>query len=274
MNHLISPQSTDNVILPAEINFKYTPTHVPGPGLDKHPSEIIYEGCNCVAPSCTLQCPCITRHGANYDNAGHFIKGPSTTESQPVFECNASCKCGPECINRVIQNGPLFPLHVFTTARKGYGLQSPVPIPKDRFVCEYAGEVLTLKEAQKRTGEMKPQDLNFIMVVRESLASGAVITTPIDLTHIGNIGRFINHSCQPNLYLVTVRVDNDIPRVAMFARRDIDAHKELTYSYWGDHAPQAASDETHEGQQSECFCDSENCVGFLPCSGGIYETGM
>ncbi|XP_038054045.1 histone-lysine N-methyltransferase SETMAR-like isoform X2 [Patiria miniata] len=256
-----------------ELSQKYTSTHVAGPGLNRHPNEIMYEGCDCGMASCNPQCPCILRYGANYDNAGHFLKGPSIADSQPVFECNASCKCGPECVNRVVQNGPQFPLEVFATRRKGYGLRSSVPVPKDRFVCEYAGEVLTLEEVKKRTREMKLHDLNYIMVVRESLANGNVITTPIDLTHIGNVGRFINHSCQPNLYLITVRVDNDIPRVAMFAGRNIDAGEELAYSYWGDHTPQQAAASDDKGRRSKCFCESKTCQGLLPCSEDLYEPG-
>ena len=254
------------------LSSQYAQTHVPGPGLDTNPNEIIYNGCDCIQASCYPDCPCSNRFGTNYNTKGQFIKGPSISQSQPVFECNSSCKCGPECINRVVQNGIKFSLEVFQAGKKGYGLKTLDFIPKDSFVSEYAGEVLTLDEALRRTRAMKPNDMNFIMVIRECLANGKVIRTHIDPSSIGNIGRFINHSCEPNLYLITVRVDNDIPKVALFAIRDIGANEELSYSYWGDQTPSIITDTNCNGvKMSQCFCQSEKCLGLLPYNEHLYE---
>ena len=45
-------------------------------------------------------------------------------------------------------------------------------------------------------------------------------------------GKRVNHSCDPNLLLVPVRVDSEIPHICMFAVRDIQPHVEqLCYSY-------------------------------------------
>jgi euchromatic histone-lysine N-methyltransferase len=56
----------------------------------------------------------------------------------------------------------------------------------------------------------------------------------IDARRYGNIARFINHSCEPNLIPVKVYVDHQdlkFPRIAFFAVRDIEANEELAFDY-------------------------------------------
>ena len=38
---------------------------------------------------------------------------------------------------------------------------------------------------------------------------------------LGNIGRYLNHSCDPNLVMVPVRTSSAVPHLALFAARDI-----------------------------------------------------
>ena len=71
---------------------------------------------------------------------------------------------------------------------------------------------------------------NYIFVVREHSRSGTWRTI-IDPTHTGNVGRFANHSCDPNLAVHLVRVASLVPRIALFASRDVPALAELTISY-------------------------------------------
>ncbi|XP_033647845.1 histone-lysine N-methyltransferase SETMAR-like isoform X1 [Asterias rubens] len=269
--------STDNdkIVLPEGLQFKYSSINMPGPALESHPNEIIFDGCVCLQASCPPDCPCIQRFGANYNTKGQFLKGPGISQSQPIFECNSSCRCGQECVNRVVQNGVKHKLEVFqSNAGKGYGVRVSETIQKDCFICEYAGEILTLKEAKRRTLAMTADDMNFIMIVRECLADGKVIRTHIDPSATGNIGRFINHSCEPNLYQIVVRVDNDIPKVALFTRRPIEVDEELTYSYWGDQQPTSLLDgrTSDDGKMKPCLCGSDKCLGFLPFNESLYET--
>mmetsp|Transcript_18306 Transcript_18306/g.42621 ORF Transcript_18306/g.42621 Transcript_18306/m.42621 type:complete len:168 (-) Transcript_18306:75-578(-) len=53
----------------------------------------------------------------------------------------------------------------------------------------------------------------------------------IDARWVGSVGRFLNHSCEPNLEALTVRIGHLKPRVAFFATRDILKGEELTYDY-------------------------------------------
>lgn len=52
----------------------------------------------------------------------------------------------------------------------------------------------------------------------------------IDARHYGNVSRFINHACEPNVHPVRVYVDHHdlrFPRIALFATRDIAAGEQL-----------------------------------------------
>jgi len=52
----------------------------------------------------------------------------------------------------------------------------------------------------------------------------------IDAARYGNVSRFINHLCEPNLVPVKVFVDHQdlrFPRMCFFAMRDIKAYEEL-----------------------------------------------
>ena len=52
----------------------------------------------------------------------------------------------------------------------------------------------------------------------------------IDARRYGNISRFINHLCEPNIIPVKVFVDHQdlrFPRICFFSSRDIKANEEL-----------------------------------------------
>lgn len=52
----------------------------------------------------------------------------------------------------------------------------------------------------------------------------------IDATKRGGIGRFANHSCNPNSYVAKWFVGNRI-RMGVFAKRDIKKDEEITFNY-------------------------------------------
>lgn len=56
----------------------------------------------------------------------------------------------------------------------------------------------------------------------------------VDAAYYGNISHFVNHSCDPNLQVYNVFIDNldeRLPRIAFFATRTIWAGEELTFDY-------------------------------------------
>ena len=52
----------------------------------------------------------------------------------------------------------------------------------------------------------------------------------IDATKRGGIGRFANHSCNPNCYVAKWTVGEHV-RMGIFANRLIKKHEELTFNY-------------------------------------------
>ncbi|PQQ19862.1 histone-lysine N-methyltransferase SUVR3 [Prunus yedoensis var. nudiflora] len=180
-----------------------------------------------------------------------------------VAECGPSCACGLDCDNRLTQRGIEVKLKILRDGRKGWSLYADQFIPKGRFVCEYAGELLTTKEARLRQqiydelasgGHFSPA----LLVVREHLPSRkACLRYNIDATRVGNVSRFINHSCDGgNLSTALVRSSGALlPRLCFFASKDIKEDEELTFSY-------GEIRERSKGLQ--CFCGSSCCLGILP----------
>ena len=82
------------------------------------------------------------------------------------------------------------------------------------------------------------------------------LTSPQPLaTRQGNIARFINHSCEPNLYVEKWWV-NRVPRLGLFAKRPIAEGEEVSYNYsvkWFGDARAA----------QRCFCGAASCTGYL-----------
>eukprot|EP00058_Branchiostoma_floridae_P014302 XP_002599790.1 hypothetical protein BRAFLDRAFT_70261 [Branchiostoma floridae] len=265
----------------SSLQFQYTPTNVAGPGAPTDPSEIMYEGCDCQTPSCSTDCPCILRYGPTYDKTGCLLTEEleKTFRSKPILECNTSCQCGEPCSNRVAQKGVSLKLEVFRAPHKGWGVRAAERIPLGRFVCEYAGEVLGLEEAKKRTQNMKKEDMNYILTLREHVASGNIIETHIDPTYIGNVGRYINHSCSPNLLMLPVRVDSEVPKLALFAGKDIEVGEELSFDYSGEYGnvvnqgnlQKVTGQSKDSSKLKPCFCGSEMCTGFLPFDPSLYQ---
>ncbi|XP_058800875.1 probable histone-lysine N-methyltransferase set-23 [Phymastichus coffea] len=233
-------------------NLVYVQTNIPGPGCREDDfQEEFAVGCSCVGDdSCLEDCEC-TRGTANY------LDGKLIATNKSIVECNSNCKCTVNCGNRVVQCGPIGCLAIRQTS-KGLGLFTERSINKGQFVCEYAGEVISLDEARQRFESNRNRQLmNYVLVVTEHLGDKK-ITTCVDPAVFGNIGRYANHSCQPNAIIVPVRVDITVPRMCLFAKRDIKEGEEMTFDYAGDDSTSVQNSET------PCLCRTERCRIYLP----------
>uniref|UniRef100_A0A3Q1FGT1 Histone-lysine N-methyltransferase SETDB2 n=1 Tax=Acanthochromis polyacanthus TaxID=80966 RepID=A0A3Q1FGT1_9TELE len=79
----------------------------------------------------------------------------------------------------------------------------------------------------------------------------------IDASREGNVGRFINHSCQPNLFVQNVFTDShdpSFPVVAFFTSRAVVAGTELTWDYGSD-SPASSPWQ----QEAVCLCGADGC---------------
>ncbi|KFK37802.1 histone-lysine n-methyltransferase suvr3 [Arabis alpina] len=185
-------------------------------------------------------------------------------------ECGFGCGCGLDCTNRVSQKGILVRLKIVRDVKKGWCLYADQFIKKGQFICEYAGELLTTDEARRRQKlydklRSTQSFSSALLVIREHLPSGqACLRINIDATRIGNVARFINHSCDGgNLSTVLLRSSGALlPRLCFFAARDIVAEEELSFSY----GEVSISDKKNgDNKKLNCSCGSPCCLGTLPC---------
>jgi [histone H3]-lysine36 N-dimethyltransferase SETMAR len=185
----------------------------------------------------------------------------------PITECSVECACDQEkCLNRLVQRGCSFTLSVIDceAQTKGQGLIADEPIAAGSFVIEYLGEIIganhaeQLRQARTRSGER-----NYIMYLNEHYAhESRTVTTIIDARNYSNLARYINHSCEPNLFILPIRVNNVVPHAALFAIRDILRGEELCYDYDG--ASGSAKILSSSMSTNACYCGSANCRGYLP----------
>lgn len=248
----------------------YSPTLVPGRGANLMDLDNQLLGCDCSGEEiCLSATSCQTAHVCqpNYTSDKKLVD--EKWDSSGIVECNSQCHCSIlHCSNRVVQFGPRKNLEIFECGpQKGYGLKSQDFIPKGAFICEYAGEVIGLSEAKCRFKALYAEKkMNYIFVLREVInfsESTSVIETVVDPSLIGNIGRYINHSCDPNSGIVPVRINSPVPRLGIFAKKNIMPGEEITYDYSGGSlAPQI--NEANSYEKKACYCGANCCKGFLP----------
>lgn len=168
-------------------------------------------------------------------------------------------------------------MEVCSTGNKGWGVRTLEEIPRGAFVCEYAGEVISFAEAKRRQLRQTSEESNYIIAVREHAGAGSLTETFVDPALEGNVGRFLNHSCRPNLLMLPVRVHSVVPRLALFAGRDVDAQEELTFDYSGGYRNQQPAESTAAAhvvttdgpQRKVCRCGADTCTHFLPLDPSI-----
>ena len=84
---------------------------------------------------------------------------------------------------------------------------------------------------------------------------------------IGNIGRYLNHSCDPNLIMIPVRTDCLVPSLALFTSRPVEAGQELCYHYGDSSRGMEEVEDSETAQEStrtRCQCKSSSCSTYLP----------
>lgn len=238
----------------------YSPVCVPGVGAGEECESQFVAGCSCENGSCTVDnsCQCVITYGKNYDEN---LKLVDEKWEGPVVECNVSCQCirNGNCNNSVVRKGPFPYLEIFDSGDKGKAIRALVDIEPGTFLCEYAGEIIGREEAAKRIQSYQTQSMNYIFHLKEHLGNGTVIHTYVDPMYIGNIGRYMNHSCEPNCFVVPVRIDCPVPRLAIFASCNILSGEEVCFDYGS--GVDFANDDV---MRKKCLCGTKGCKQFMP----------
>ncbi|KAF7793530.1 hypothetical protein EIP86_004644 [Pleurotus ostreatoroseus] len=222
----------------------------------------------------SMTCDCQYEHGADdpEDACGHdsdCINRLTQVECMPD-----DCRCGAYCQNqRYVRPQPSFPaleahdrairfqrkqyapIHIVQTEKKGFGLRAAEDLRKDTFIYEYVGDVVSQPSFLKRMRQYAEEGIRhfyFMMLQKDEF---------IDATKRGGIGRFANHSCNPNCYVAKWAVGDKV-RMGIFANRAIKKDEELTFNYNVDRYG-------HEAQP--CYCGEAKCVGYI---GGKTQTDL
>ncbi|XP_047082365.1 histone-lysine N-methyltransferase SUVR5 [Lolium rigidum] len=181
-------------------------------------------------------------------------------EGYPIYECNSVCACDASCPNKVLQRGLLIKMEIFRTENKGWAVRAAEPIPRGTFVCEYVGEVVKNDDAMRNIESEAKGGCSYLFDIashidRERVKTLGASPYMIDATRYGNVSRFINHSCAPNLNTRLVMVESkdcQLAHVGLFANQDIAAGEELSYDYRQKLVP---------GDGCPCHCGAQNCRG-------------
>ncbi|CAN6240525.1 unnamed protein product [Urochloa humidicola] len=252
--------------------FKYITQVIYPPWHKKEPPT----GCGCTnGCSDSIRCPCVVKNGGEIP---FNFNGAIVEARDLIYECGPSCRCPPTCPNRVSQHGIKIPLEIFKTGKTGWGVRSLSSISSGSFICEYTGELLEDEEAEKRQNDEYLFDigsnyhdaelwegLKSVVGVKSSTSSSETMEGfTIDAAECGNVGRFINHSCSPNLYAQNVLWDHDdlrMPHVMLFALENIPPLQELTYHY--NYKVGEVHDENGKEKVKHCYCGTSDCSGRL-----------
>ncbi|KAG9134969.1 hypothetical protein Leryth_001261 [Lithospermum erythrorhizon] len=224
-------------------------------------------GCHCLG-GCQpgdANCGCIQKNEGclPYNSLGVLM-----SYSSVVHECGQTCACPSTCRNRMTQVGLKVRLEVFRTKNRGWGLRSWDPIRGGGFVCEYAGEVIDASNVSEFLSQNEDGYIFDSTRIYEPLegpqqnpnqSSKAPFPVIINAKREGNVARFMNHSCSPNVYWQPVLRESDNEaylHVGFFAIKHIPPMQELTFDYG------MLPSERAEQRRKECLCGSVKCRGY------------
>ncbi|KAF4603217.1 histone methyltransferase set1 [Pleurotus pulmonarius] len=127
-----------------------------------------------------------------------------------------------------------------------WGLYAMEKISRGEMVIEYVGEVIRAQVADKREKVYERQGIgsSYLFRIDEDLV--------VDATKKGNLGRLINHSCDPNCTAKIITINGE-KKIVIYAKQDIELGDEITYDY---HFP-------IEQDKIPCLCGSAKCRGYL-----------
>lgn len=127
----------------------------------------------------------------------------------------------------------------------GYGLFTKEKMAEGQMIVEYQGQMIAQDVADEREKQYEEMGIGSCYMFRLDEK------TIIDATRVGNLARFINHSCDPKAYARVVVVEGNEKKIVIFAKRAIEAGDEVTYDYKF----------PIEDEAIRCDCSAPNCIG-------------
>ncbi|ODM98111.1 Histone-lysine N-methyltransferase SUV39H1 [Orchesella cincta] len=224
---------------------------------------------NCMTPS---QCACVkmTQERLALRNVTVFTYNNRRLDDYirgGIVECNKGCPCKKDCPTRVVQAGSMWPLQIFNTGVKGWGVRALHDMPAGSFLGTYAGELINSKEAELRTdqdGSTYMANLDYVPI--QPGDKRKIYSSPKAYSDNGIFSSF-QHSCNPNVVMQNVFIDtHDIrfPQLAFFTIKVVKAGSELVFDYNYDI-------KKNKGDPLYCSCLTPYCkeailaASFPPC---------
>ncbi|XP_028390809.1 histone-lysine N-methyltransferase NSD2-like isoform X2 [Dendronephthya gigantea] len=163
-------------------------------------------------------------------------------------ECSPlKCPAKEKCQNQCFVKRQHLSAEPFRALGRGWGLRAKADAKKGQFVNEYVGELINEETCRERVRKgINEGVVNYYMLTIDK-------DCIIDAGPMGNLSRFMNHSCDPNCETQKWTVNGEV-RVGLFAKRDIKAGEELVFDYQLD---------CLGNEKKKCSCGSKNCSGFL-----------
>ncbi|TFY61091.1 hypothetical protein EVJ58_g4716 [Rhodofomes roseus] len=184
----------------------------------------------------SMTCECQYEHGVDHPDDAC---GSDCINRLTQVECLPDdCRCRSYCQNQRFQLRQYAPIEIVQTEMKGFGLRAAEDLPKDTFIYEYLGDVVSQPTFLKRMRQYAEEGIRhfyFMMLQKDEF---------IDATKRAKW-----------------TVDQHV-RMGIFANRHIKKNEELTFNYNVDRYG-------HDAQP--CYCGEPNCVGFI---GGKTQTDI
>lgn len=237
----------------------------------------------CNKKGCMLdkgKCPCVKESGrVPYEKDG-ILK---LDAREPIYECNSKCVCADTCRFRVVARGCDYTFCIFKTdgngdTSRGWGLRAVERIPKGKFITTYNGDVVSYREKNRRDKTEEEWKTTYMFDLDYNPEENDAEILAVDARFRGNLARFINHSCRPNLQINpswNENQDRRMPLIAFFTNRVINKGEELTIDYdarSGELAEQnedlfqmidpAEFGDPHNSTR-RCHCGAPKCRGYI-----------
>ncbi|PGG95870.1 hypothetical protein AJ79_09829 [Helicocarpus griseus UAMH5409] len=200
-----------------------------------------------------MECDCTEEWDSVVGKNGACGEDSDCINRATKMECVGDCGCGDDCQNQRFQKQEYANVTVIKTEKKGYGLRADSDLRPHQFIFEYIGEVINEANFRRRMINYDEEGIKHFYFM--SLSKGEFV----DATKKGNLGRFCNHSCNPNCYVDKWVVGEKL-RMGIFAERHIKAGEELVFNYNVDR---------YGADPQPCYCGEPNCTGFI---GGKTQT--
>ncbi|KAJ5414550.1 hypothetical protein N7509_001177 [Penicillium cosmopolitanum] len=200
-----------------------------------------------------MECDCSEERDAKHGQNQACGDDSDCINRATKIECVGDCGCGADCRNQRFQNKEYAQVSVIKTEKKGFGLRAETKLEPHQLIFEYVGEVVGEAQFRRRMRQYDEEGIKHFYFM--SLNKGEFV----DATKRGNLGRFCNHSCNPNCYVDKWVVGEKL-RMGIFAERVVEAGEELVFNYNVDR---------YGADPQPCYCAEPNCTGFI---GGRTQT--